>query len=35
MVPREQHLHGKPVAAGDPPDQDLVRSRLHRQAIGS
>ena len=31
MVPREQHLHGEPVALGDPRDQNLVRSRLHRQ----
>jgi hypothetical protein len=31
MVPREQHLHGKPVAVCDPHDQNLVCSRLHRQ----
>jgi hypothetical protein len=35
MVTREQHLHGEPVAISDPSDQNLVRSRLHRQAIGS
>jgi hypothetical protein len=35
MVAREQHLHREPIGAGDPSDQNLVRSRLHRQAIGS
>ncbi len=30
MVAREQHLHGEPVAVGDPSDQNLVRSRLYR-----
>jgi hypothetical protein len=34
-VPREQHLHGEPVAACYPCDQNLVRSRLHRRLIGS
>ena len=32
VVPCEQHLHGEPVAACDPRDQNVVRSRLHRQA---
>jgi hypothetical protein len=32
MVPSEQHLHGEPVALGDPSDQDFVRSGLHRQS---
>ena len=35
MMTREQDLHGEPIAAGDASDQNLVRSRLHRQAIGS
>ena len=30
MVPSVQHLHGEPVALGDPSDQDIVRSRLCR-----
>ena len=30
MVPREQHLHGEPIAAGDPRDQHLVRCGLRR-----
>lgn len=30
MVPSVEHLHGKPVARGNPSDQDLVRSRLGR-----
>ena len=30
MVPAVQHLHGEPVALGDPSDQDIVRSRLCR-----
>jgi hypothetical protein len=29
-VPREQHLHREPIAAGDSSDQNLIRSRLHR-----
>jgi hypothetical protein len=29
MVPCEQHLHGKPIARGNSPDQDFVRCRLH------
>jgi len=28
MVPPVQHLHGEPVALGDPGDQDFVRGRL-------
>jgi hypothetical protein len=35
MMAREQHLHREPIAAGDASDQNLVRSRLHRRAIGS
>jgi hypothetical protein len=31
MMPREQNLHGDPVAARDPCDQNLVRRRLHRR----
>src|ERR1700742_1094179 len=30
MMPSVQHLHGEPVALGDPSDQDVVRSRLCR-----
>ena len=29
MVPREQHLHGKPIAGCNASDQDFVRSGLH------
>jgi hypothetical protein len=35
MVPCKQHLHGEPVTARDPCDQNFVRSRLHRRPIGS
>jgi hypothetical protein len=35
VLAREQHLHREPIAVGDASDQNLVRSRLHRQAIGS
>jgi hypothetical protein len=35
MMPCEQHLHGEPVAAGDPRDQNFVRRRLHRLGHGS
>jgi hypothetical protein len=24
MVPREQHLHRKPIATGDPSDQNFI-----------
>jgi hypothetical protein len=30
MVPREQDLHRQPIAVGNAPDQDFVRSVLHR-----
>jgi hypothetical protein len=30
MMPREQHLHGKPVSARDPLDQHFVRCLLHQ-----
>jgi hypothetical protein len=29
MVPREQHLHGKPIAGCNASDEDIVRSGLH------
>jgi hypothetical protein len=35
MVPREQHLHGQPVAGRYPSDQHLVRCCLHRLTIDS
>src|SRR4051794_9715168 len=30
MVPSVKHLHGEPVALGDPRDQDIVRGRMCR-----
>jgi hypothetical protein len=32
---REQHPHCQPIALSDASDQNLVRSGLHRQALGS